>query len=233
MSKITERAVEEENTVEVYESDIDLYLHLYEEEKKVKCYDINQMRWNSVLMYIYRHVFKPLDNPSNIRHRSNSTINYNEPDMINSICDHYINLCYEYGKEISIAGFSKLTGIDESTIYAWANSETRSYVYYDLQGDVIPDIAYWKMMHQGEEYRQQLSSAHSDIYKKLSNERETCLTAMTLQGNIGALAKGKIEKGWVEGSLVLHREQDGNATRTADQIASDYQDQKRLPEKDF
>ena len=35
MSKITERAVDEENTVEVYESDIDLYLHLYEEEKKV------------------------------------------------------------------------------------------------------------------------------------------------------------------------------------------------------
>lgn len=215
-------SVETENGIEVYENDIDLYLHEYENEKKISCYDINQMRWNSVLLYIFKNVFKHKTPPENIRHNCNSIIDYSDSDMINSICDYYINMCYEYGKEISIAGFSKLTGIHESTIYDWGNSNIRQYVYYDCDNNKINDFAAWRLNHQGEEYRQELSSSHSDIYKKLSNERETCLTAMTLQGNIGALAKGKIEKGWVEGQLLIRAEEGSRTSRTPEQIAADY-----------
>lgn len=214
-------SLEELNTVEVYENDIDLYLHEYEKLKKIKCYDINQMRWNAVLIYIYNHVFKPINPPKNIRHRCDSNIDYNNADLISEVCNYYISMCYEYGKEISIAGFSKLTGITESTIYSWANGDTRQYIYYDSDNNVIPDIAAWKLNHQDEEYRQELGSSHSDIHKKLSNERETCLTAMTLQGNIGALAKGKIEKGWVEGQLII-RSEEQKSSRTPEQIAADY-----------
>ncbi|MGL6198603.1 MAG: hypothetical protein ACRC3H_06670 [Lachnospiraceae bacterium] len=44
---------------------------------------------------------------------------------------------------------------------------------------------------------------------------------MTLQGNIGALAMGKIEKGWVERQQVIYI-QANEMQRTADQIAQGY-----------
>lgn len=233
MSEI-EKAEVKEDTVEVYENDIELYLHEYETEKKVKCYDINQMRWNSVLMYINRHVFAL--RPGDIRYNNRkSNIDYKDAGLIKNICDVYIKLCYEYGKEISIAGFSKLTGIEESTLYSWGSGDYRQYIYYDItDNSIILDFPSWMLNHsgaeEGSEYRRELSTAHSEVYKKLSNERETCLTAMTLQGNIGALAKGKIEKGWVEGQLVLHGEQRQKQFRTPDQIAQDY-GSAQLPDK--
>ena len=46
-------------------------------------------------------------------------------DLIDCICDIYITLCYEYDKEVSISGFSKLTGIDTDTVNSWGREETR------------------------------------------------------------------------------------------------------------
>ena len=57
-----------------------------------------------------------------------------------------------YDKEVSIMGFSKLSGIDTDTINSWGNNEC------------------------------QISSESSVIYKKLSKEREESLSGMLISG---------------------------------------------------
>lgn len=85
-------------------------------------YSFDQQRWNSVLLYIYRQVFKPCKNDGVVRrYNEKSNIDYSNRELIDNICDIYISLCYEYSKEVSIMGFNKLTGIDEETINNWAN----------------------------------------------------------------------------------------------------------------
>ena len=85
-------------------------------------YAMDQSRWNSVLMYIYQYAFKPVDTDKR-QYNEHSNINYSDIDLLKSVCNIYINLCYEYSKEISILGFSKLTGINPDTIYTWGKDE--------------------------------------------------------------------------------------------------------------
>lgn len=91
------------------------------ELKDKDLYTIDQSRWNSVLLFLYSYTFKPTtDEKKKHRYNENSNIDYSDKELLNNICDIYINLCYEYSKEVSIMGFSKLTGIDTETIYNWA-----------------------------------------------------------------------------------------------------------------
>lgn len=207
-----------------YESETMKYLKVYADDKAIDkdcdLHKINQMRWNAVLLFVYKHVYAITDSDVKYNNRK-SNIDYDNGDLLNSICDLYINVCYEYGKEVSIAGFSKLTGIDYSTIISWGSKEYRHTIYKDSKGNKIYNLDQWLINHKGEEYSEELSLTHSNIYKKLSSEREACLTSMTLQGNIGALAMGKIEKGWVEGQQVVHVHA-VDTKRTPDQIAQDY-----------
>lgn len=85
-------------------------------------YTMDQSRWNSVLMYIYQYAFKPVDTDKR-QYNEHSNINYGDIDLLKSVCNIYINLCYEYSKEISILGFSKLTGINPDTIYTWGKED--------------------------------------------------------------------------------------------------------------
>ena len=85
-------------------------------------YTMDQSRWNSVLMYIYQYAFKPV-NTDKRQYNEHSNINYSDIDLLKSVCNIYINLCYEYSKDISILGFSKLTGINPDTIYTWGKED--------------------------------------------------------------------------------------------------------------
>lgn len=89
---------------------------------KKDLYTMDQSRWNSVLMYIYQYAFKPIDTDKR-QYNEHSNINYSDIELLKSVCNIYINLCYEYSKEISILGFSKLTGINPDTIYTWGKEE--------------------------------------------------------------------------------------------------------------
>lgn len=213
MSVVTEQGVE------VYENDIDLYLREYETEKKIDCHEISQSRWNSVLLYIYKHVFSITDRKS-IR---NSNINYDDFNMIDGVCDLYINLCYEYEKEISILGFSKLTGISPDTVYSWNNGDRREYVYRDKEGKVIPNFTGWKLNHPEGEYTQELGSSYVGIYKKLAGEREESLSNKLVTGKVnpvGILGVLNRNYNWNMGQP---RGLDGaKQERTPEQIAADY-----------
>lgn len=160
-----------EQKLEVYANNIELYLHQYCIDHSIKdkdLYTIDQSRWNSVLIYIYKHVFKPLK-ADTVMNNSKSNIDYSNIELLKNVCDIYINLCCEYSKEVSVLGFSKLTGINPDTIYAWGNGEYR------------------------------LSSSHSEIYKNLNREREESLSARLVSGKgnpVGILGILNRHYGW-------------------------------------
>ena len=86
-----------------------------------------------------------------------------------SICDIYIDLCFINDKEVSIIGFSNLTGIDTELIYNWANENTK------------------------------LSKASFNVYKKLSQFREESLSNKLVTGNknpVGVIAVLNRQYGW-------------------------------------
>ena len=150
-----------DNTIEVFENDIQMYLTMFCEENGIE--DMTkepQSRWNSCLRYIYKHVFNNKDSlkQSNNIYNTNNPIpsNYNSYnyDMVLKILDIYIfDMCMRYDKEVSIIGFSTLTGIDESIIYDWGNGESGK-----------------------------LSTSSSKIYKKLNEFREESLSNKLVTG---------------------------------------------------
>ena len=169
--------VENTETSQVYENDMELYLSQFCQEQKIK--DIRQESqsvWNAALMYIKRHAFNEPDclkskEMHNIDGFMGGYSNYNAYDytLINRICDYYIYMCMMYDKEVSAIGFSLLTGIDRYTIATWRDEGTKS------------------------------SPLSSDIGKKISDFREESLSAKlaTAKRNpVGILAILNRHYGW-------------------------------------
>ena len=142
-----------ESGIEVYENDITKYLDQYIAEKDIV--DMSkepQSKWNAALIYIYKNLFKGCKD--NLKGPDKDT--YNDK-LINDICDIYIELCYEYDKEVSINGFCFLTGIHKDTIYSWGREETR------------------------------LGSSCSDLYKKLVENNEESLSDKLISGGLNPM----------------------------------------------
>lgn len=112
-----------------------------------------QSKWNAALIYIYKAVFK--NDRERLRDPKNKD-NYNDK-LINDICDIYIELCYEYDKEVSINGFCFLTGINTDTVYTWGHGEYR------------------------------LGSSCSDVYKKLVKNNEESLSDKLISGGLNPM----------------------------------------------
>lgn len=169
--------VENTETSQVYENDMELYLSQFCRDQKIE--DIGQESqsvWNAALMYIKRHAFnEPHCLKSKEMHNIDGFMggysNYNAYDytLINRICDYYIYMCMMYDKEVSAIGFSLLTGIDRYTIATWRDEGTKS------------------------------SPLSSDIGKKISDFREESLSAKlaTAKRNpVGILAILNRHYGW-------------------------------------
>lgn len=165
-----------DETIDIFENDIDLYLHMFQEEQNIEdLRTVPQSVWNACLMYIQRHVFSNRDilkQSSNV-YNSNSIMdsNYNmyNYELLYSILEYYIYLCNTYNKEISIMGFSKLTKIDTENIYNWGNENNK------------------------------LGSRSFDIYKKLTQEREESLSNKLADGKqnpVGVIAMLNRHYGW-------------------------------------
>lgn len=159
--------VQTDSGSEVFESAIHEYLQEYIDTHNIE--DMHrepQSRWNAALLYINKNYFKLHPDALKVEGNINNTYDL---DIINYICDVYIDLCYEYDKEISILGFSKLTGINQDTFYDWGNGSSRP------------------------------SSIGCEIYKKLSREREESLSNMLISGKrnpVGLLGALNRHYGW-------------------------------------
>lgn len=194
-----------ENGSEVYENEILLYLDEYIRQHDIK--DMRkepQSRWNAMLIYIGKHCFygplkyklkskTKIDNGSILNHGNMTTCGRYDLNLINRICDIYIYLCYEYEKEISLLGFSKLTGLTNDTLWNWGNENTRA------------------------------NSSASEIYKKLTQEREESLSnkLVSNRGNsLGLLGVLNRHYGWNMGQPKQNLTQ--QKQRDTAQIAADY-----------
>lgn len=162
-------------TVEVFENDIDLYLNQYCERRQIESMaKESQSVWNAALMYIQRYVFpdvKMLKLNHNIPGNSVVSSNYNIYDysLVDEICNYYIYICMENEKEVSILGFSNLTGIPDSTIYDWGYNQ------------------------------RELSRAGSEICKKLQKYNEESLSNKLASGKanpVGVIAILNRRHGW-------------------------------------
>lgn len=214
-----DNAVKTDKGVEVYENDIALYLDQYIQERGIK--DMSketQNKWNACLMYIKKHVF---NNQKDLMSEVNKSM-YDEY-KVNQICDVYINLCYEYDKEVSINGFCFLTGIHNDTVYSWGKEEYRNMVFYDMENSRIGNIQMWKINHPGEEYRQELGSSCSDIYKKLVANNEESLSAKLISGGLNPMKILPALNRRHNWNMGQPRGVDGAIQhRTPEQIAADY-----------
>lgn len=173
-----ERMTDTPNTIEVFENDIDLYLNEFAERDGIEDYkQVGQSVWNAALRYTYSHVFKP--NPDILKSHVNinipgnyipSNCNAYNYELLNDICDYYIySMCMRYNKEVSILGFSTLTGINDTNIYNWGNDSNK------------------------------LSTSAFDIYKKLSQMREESLSNKLADGKqnpVGVIAILNRQYGW-------------------------------------
>ena len=170
--------VRTESGIEVYEDKISEYLDQYIAEHDIE--DMRrepQSRWNAALLYINKNLFKvhkdylKAESYMSGKLGNNNMTNNNAYDLdkINNICDIYINLCYEYDKEISCMGFGKLTGISQDTLYQWGAETSRP------------------------------GSSGSEIFKKLTSEREESLSNMLISGKrnpVGLLGALNRHYGW-------------------------------------
>ena len=164
-----------EDTQEVFENDIELYLKIFCEENKIEdMRAASQSVYNACLRYIQRHVFKDKDilrDKSNVYNKNNSIMsNYNRYnyDLLNDICDYYIYISMLYDKEMSIIGFSNLTCINNDKVTSWNK----------------PD---------------RLSPLSMGIYKKLCENREESLSNKLVTGNknpVGVIAVLNRQFGW-------------------------------------
>lgn len=120
-----------ENSIEVFENDIELYISLWCDTQNISVSDIvtiSQNRYNSLLYYLYRHVFKDADlkckdmSYSGVLNTNNNA--YNIP-LIESICDVYIDLCDRFDKIVNVEGFCRLIGIDKETVYEWSRDREK------------------------------------------------------------------------------------------------------------
>lgn len=154
-----EKVADQEDVIDVFESDIALYLRMFCESNEIdNIKSESQSVWNGALRYIRKHVFnnrdvlKSKDNINIYNNNIPSNFNAYNYDTVNSVCDIYIDLCFVYDKEVSIIGFSNLTGIDQELIYNWGNEGTK------------------------------LSSTSYQIYKKLNEFREESLSNKLVTG---------------------------------------------------
>lgn len=107
------------NTVDVFKSDIDMYINLWMEERHIEdlC-KVSQNRWYNCCKYIYENVFKV--NPKYLKDDNNINNAY-DTDKVNEVLDIYIDLCNDYEKVVNIVGFTFFTGIHRDTLNGWVN----------------------------------------------------------------------------------------------------------------
>lgn len=176
---MTDNSIETVNgadEIEIFRSDIMLYLKMFCEEQGIdNMKKESQSVWNGALRYIRKHVFNDrymLKSKDNINIHNNvipSNFNAYDYEIVSSVCDLYIDLCFIHDKEISIIGFSNLTGIDTDTINEWGNENVK------------------------------LSSASTVVYKKLRVFREESLSNKLVTGRqnpVGVLGVLNHHYGW-------------------------------------
>lgn len=142
---MTDQAIISAGDVEIYESDIDRAIteacDRYGIDDLVK---EGQTRWKAVLHFVGKTIF-----PNNQVLRDKQVIHLNgnpvptnnnrfDTDILNILCDYYIQLSRRYNKLISSLAFSEFINIPTNTIDTWRTlepSSARFQIWKKLQTD--------------------------------------------------------------------------------------------------
>lgn len=108
----------QENEIDIFENDIELYIDLFCQKHGIESMKLeSQNCWNACLSFIYKNLFR---GTNRLKYNPNINNEYNKEYIYNNILPIYIDYCNLYGKEISINGFSKLTGIEYNCFMNWS-----------------------------------------------------------------------------------------------------------------
>lgn len=153
----------------VYEDDIEMYVDEWQENNPDCNIWKNQSHWNCCLLYVYDHVFKP---PKAMANNCKSLIDPRDIDTLENVLNKYLRLCTKYSREVSIIGFSHLTGICTDTIHSFK------------EGYKDKDIDYFKGFECGNRYTpEELKRKRIDIYKKITENHEESIRQKLYDSN--------------------------------------------------
>lgn len=171
---------EYDNEMTVYNNDIELYTDEYINALSDSTLIYKTMAFNGLLHYIYMKVFKYKDNTVRYNNKR-SVIDYNNTYIINDLINIYVDLCFKYNHIPTILGFSVFTGIDNTTINDWLNSNTR------VNNDVV------EVMEKGKPL------THFQTAKRLKDICEHALLSNTVENNsIGSIFALKANYGYTD-----------------------------------
>lgn len=128
-----------QQSIEIYDNEIMAQLSIFCEENGIE--DMkkeSQAVWNSALYFIYKNVFKGGVLKSTVNYNLNSNkipsnCNSYDYDKCMDVLNIYIyDLCMRYDKEVSVIGYTTLTGIPDSIIYNWRDGNKLSPVASDI-----------------------------------------------------------------------------------------------------
>lgn len=117
---------------EIYDSEFEFVIKEFCEKHGLdSANDVTQSQWNAILINANRAIFK---NKVDLKERNydrtcgilSNHNKYNYKLLLDILDNLYIKYCLEYSKEVSIMGFSFLTGCNDTTIQGWANNEPSS-----------------------------------------------------------------------------------------------------------
>ena len=198
-----------ETGMEVYLSEVHACLAQYMEDRGIEDMEKeSQNKWSAAMRYVGQHVFKGTqklkEKPTIVREGFSGVTNDNAYDLdkVNALVDYYINLCYEYDKEVSMNGFSFISGIPQEILTVWSG------VYTDGYGNI-----------------RKTGEAGLRIVRKLKSNNEESLSGMLISGGkrspVGILGALNRKHGWNMGQPI-EIQRNGLPNRTAADIAEEH-----------
>lgn len=198
-----------ETGMEVYLSEVHACLAQYMEDRGIEDMEKeSQNKWSAAMRYVGQHVFKGTqklrEKPTIVREGFSGVTNDNAYDLdkVNALVDYYVNLCYEYDKEVSMNGFSFISGIPQEILTVWGGVYTEGYGNIRKTGE-----------------------AGLRIIRKLKSNNEESLSGMLISGGkrspVGILGALNRKHGWNMGQP-LEIQRNGLPNRTAADIAEEH-----------
>ena len=198
-----------ETGMEVYLSEVHACLAQYMEDRGIENMEKeSQNKWSAAMRYVGQHVFKGTqklkEKPTIVREGFSGVTNDNAYDLdkVNALVDYYVNLCYEYDKEVSMNGFSFISGIPPEILTVWSG------VYTDGYGNI-----------------RKTGEAGLRIIRKLKSNNEESLSGMLISGGkrspVGILGALNRKHGWNMGQPI-EIQRNGLPNRTAADIAEEH-----------
>lgn len=136
----------------------------YCDEHGIEENDIPPAMWNDIIDEIHEKVF--LNNPHMLKDVPNISNTYN-PDKVIYIYNLYRRLCNSHCQEVTLKGFTDLTGIDKQSIYNWKD-KVNNNIYNNSDMDNSNSISDSK----------RLSTFAFDLHEKIMSDNEQSLEAM-------------------------------------------------------